>query len=173
MKHIILIGYKSVGKSAIGRELAQRAGMCFIDLDEEMEKLYAAKSGVSANCRLIMLNIGQDAFRELEHKALKSVLESTVSSVVSLGGGTPLLAKNKRLIRNHIVVQITAPRNIVFERIMINGKPAFFPAEEQPLVSFNRTWDDRAEIYDSLASIKVENSGSLNEVVRLIREKIN
>jgi len=35
MKHLILIGYKSVGKSAIGRELAQRTRMNFIDLIAE------------------------------------------------------------------------------------------------------------------------------------------
>jgi hypothetical protein len=56
---------------------------------------------------------------------------------------------------------------------MINGKPAFFPAEEHPLISFNRTWKDRAEVYDALSVITVENSGSVEETVQLIREKIN
>ena len=172
MKHLILIGYKSVGKSAIGRELASGVRMRFIDLDDEVERIYQEKSGSNDNCRQIMREIGQEAFRELEHKALKSVLKSTARCVISLGGGTPLLLKNKSLIKGHTVVQITAPKSIVFERIMINGKPAFFPAEESPLVSFNRTWKDRAEVYDALSIIKVENSGSVDETVQLIREKI-
>ncbi len=173
MKHVILIGYKSVGKSAIGRELAMRVGVHFIDLDQEVEKLHAAKSGVAINCRQIMIDIGQRAFRQLEHEALKSVLNNPESCVISLGGGTPLLQKNKELLFGHTVVQITAPKSIVFERIMINGKPAFFSAEEQPLESFNRTWEDRAEIYDSLASIKVENSGSVTDIAQIIKEKIS
>jgi len=120
-----------------------------------------------------MHEIGQEAFRELEHEALKEVLKNTSCSVISLGGGTPLLLENKSLIRGHTVVQITAPKNIVFERIMINGKPAFFPDEESPLSSFNRTWKDRAEVYDELSIIKVENSGSVAETARLIRKKIH
>ncbi len=173
MKHLILIGYKSVGKSAIGRELAREVRMNFIDLDEEVERIYKEKHGQAANCRQIMLKIGQDAFRELEHKALQTVLSNSSHCVISLGGGTPLLFKNKTLIKDHMIVQITAPKNIVFERIMINGKPAFFPADEHPLISFNRTWKDRGTIYDALTSIKIDNSGSLDEAVRIIREKIN
>ena len=173
MKHIILIGYKSVGKSAIGRELAMRAGLSFIDLDDQVEKLYVQRFTTPANCRQIMQNIGPLAFRELEHEALEGVLKNVASCVISLGGGTPLLRKNKILIKKHTVIQITAPKNIVFERIMINGKPAFFPAGEQALVSFNRTWADRAGVYDALATIKVENSGSLDETVRIIKEKMN
>ncbi|MDP9249121.1 MAG: hypothetical protein M3M85_01235 [bacterium] len=173
MKHLILIGYKSVGKSAIGRELAQRARMNFIDLDEEVERIYQKKFGPQSNCRKIMHEIGQDAFRELEHEALREVLENTSCSVISLGGGTPLLIENKSLLQGHTVIQITAPKNIVFERIMINGKPAFFPTEEHPLVSFNRTWKDRAEVYDALSVITVENSGSVEQTAQLIREKIH
>jgi shikimate kinase len=173
MKHLILIGYKSVGKSAIGRVLANEARMNFIDLDEELEKIYKEKHGIASNCRQIMLKIGQEAFRELEHQALKVALSSPSHTVISLGGGTPLRLDNKTLIKSHMIVQITAPKNIVFERIMINGKPAFFPEDEHPLISFNRTWKDRTMIYDALTNIKVDNSGSLNEAVRIIKEKIN
>lgn len=173
MKHFILIGYKSVGKSAIGRELAREIKMRFVDLDEEIEKIYEQKSGARHNCRQIMLAIGQDAFRELEHKALKIALRNTSRSIISLGGGAPLLLKNKTLIKNHTVIHITAPKDIVYERIRINGKPAFFPPDENPLISFNRIWNERASIYEAVASIKVDNSGSLDEAVRVIREKIN
>ena len=173
MKHLILIGYKSVGKSVIGRELAREVKMRFIDLDEEVEKIYKQEYGVARNCRQIMLTVGQDDFRELEHKALQIVLQNTSHCVISLGGGTPLLLNNKILIKDHTVIQITAPKKIVFERIMINGKPAFFSDDEHTLMSFNRTWRDRKTVYDSLASVKIDNSGSIAEAVRIIREKIN
>lgn len=172
MKHLILIGYKSVGKSTVGRELAREMKMLFVDLDEKVEKIYEQKSGVRRDCRQIMLAIGQEAFRELEHKALQTALENTFRSIISLGGGTPLILKNKKLIKDHMVIQIIAPKNIVFERIMINGKPAFFPDNEHPLRSFNRTWDVRETIYDELASVKIDNSGSLDEAIRIIKQKI-
>lgn len=172
MKHIILIGYKSVGKSAVGRELARELKMPFADLDEEMEKMYEQENGSALNRRQIMLAVGQNAFRELEHRALQTALKNTSRSIISLGGGAPLLPKNKTLIKNHLVAQITAPKNIVFERIMINGKPAFFPDNEHPLVSFNRTWNDRKTVYDSLTNFKIDNSGSLTEAVQIIKQKI-
>ena len=173
MKHIILIGYKSVGKSAIGRELAREIKMRFIDLDEEVEKIYKRENKLPRNYRQIMLAVGQEVFRELEHRALQIALQNVSCCVISLGGGTPIFPKNKILIKSHTVIQITAPKNIVYERIMMNGKPAFFPDNEHPLVSFNRGWNGRKKIYDALANIKIDNSGSLDEAVRIIREKIN
>lgn len=173
MKHLILIGYKSVGKSTVGRELAREMKMPFVDLDEKMEQIYEQKNKIRRDCRQIMLAIGQEAFRELEHRALQTALQNTSRSVISLGGGTPLILKNEMLIKNHTILRITAPKNIVFERIMINGRPAFFSPNEDPLVSFNRTWNDRDKVYESLASIKVDNSGNPGKAVRIIINKIN
>ena len=86
MKHLILIGYKSVGKSAIGKALAHDSRMNFIDLDEVVEELFKGSTGLSRNCRQIMLTVGQAEFRELERKALDKVLKCPHSSVISLGG---------------------------------------------------------------------------------------
>ncbi len=172
MKHLILIGYKNVGKSAIGRKLAQAMGAEFIDLDEVVEKTYAKKNGAVHTCREIMNAVGQDAFHELEHEALQESLSSPTFRIISLGGGTPLFSKNKILMQGHTIVQITAPKEVVFERIMANGKPAFFSAGD-PLESFNRTWKERGAIYDSLTDIKIDNSGSLDEAVKIIIAKTN
>ena len=63
---------------------------------------------------------------------------------------------------------MTAPKNIVFERIMINGKPAFFGDTDHPLTSFNKTWEDRSVVYQALTNIQVNNSGTLAEAVQKI-----
>ena len=172
MKHVILIGYKSVGKSAIGAALAHESRIDFVDLDDVVEEIYKESTGLDRNCRQIMLTLGQTAFREIEHKALGRVLRNPNSSVISLGGGTPLLLQNKLLLKNHTVVQVTAPKNIVFERIMINGKPAFFSDTEHPLTSFNKTWEDRSVVYEALTNLRINNAGSLAEAVSSIKEKI-
>jgi len=168
-KHIILIGFKNAGKSAIGKELAKQIGKKFFDLDEEMEKVYAAKNKIKMNCRQIMLKEGQQAFRSLEHGVLKGVLKKPFSSVIALGGGTPIYEKNNSLLKKHSLIHITAPRNIIYERIMVNGRPAFFSPDEHPLTSFNRIWKERQIVYNKLSKMKVDNSGSIKNAIGKIK----
>lgn len=171
-KHIILIGFKYVGKSAIGRELAKQIGRKFVDLDEEVQKLYHHRYDEKLTCRQIMLKHGQETFRQIEHEAFKIVLDANESSVLSLGGGTPMYKKNHELIKGHIVLQITAPKNIVYERIMISGRPAFFPPDKHPLESFNLIWDERQPVYNQLSEVKINNSKSLQSAVDSIKSLI-
>lgn len=171
-KHIILIGFKNVGKSAIGSELASQIGRQFVDLDEQIQKNYALKNSAHLNCRQIMLKEGQKAFREMEHEALKQVLCEKQPAVIALGGGTPIYEKNNPLLKGHQIIQITAPKAIVYERIIINGRPAFFSPDEHPLESFNRIWDEREGIYNSLSKIRIDNSKSVREAVNLIKPLI-
>lgn len=170
MKHIILIGFKSVGKSAIGRELARQLERQFIDLDEEMEKAYVREHKEQLNCRQIMLREGRRVFRKLEHEVLKMVLSrKNRPAVIALGGGTPIYEKNNPLLKSHTLIHITAPKAIVYERIIIHGRPAFFSPDEHPLESFNRIWKERESVYDSLSSIKIDNSGSIQQAVSAIK----
>lgn len=168
-KHIILIGFKSVGKSAIGRELAGQIGRQFIDLDEQVEKAYLAEQREKLNCRQIMTRHGQDSFRLLELKALKQTLQAESALVIALGGGTPMYPPSREMVAPHQLIQITAPRNIVFERIMVNGRPAFFSPDEHPLESFNRIWEEREKVYTSLTKIKIDNSGSIKDAAAQIK----
>lgn len=171
-KHIILIGFKCVGKSVIGRELAKQMGRKFIDLDEEVQKLYHDRRGEKLTCRQIMLKHGQAAFREIEHAALKIALDTNEALVLSLGGGTPMHPKNHELIKGQIVLQITAPKNIVYERIMVSGRPAFFPPDKHPLTSFKLIWAERQPVYDRLSEVKIDNSKSVQSAVESIKSLI-
>jgi shikimate kinase len=172
MQHIILIGFKSVGKSAIGKELAKQIGRPFVDLDEEVQKAFAKKYSEMLNSRQIMLKIGQENFRDLEGESLIGVLKNQQACVVALGGGTPMHEPSRKLISEHTVVFVTAPKNIVYERIMINGRPAFFSPDEHPMDSFNRIWDEREGIYEQLAKVTIENSGTIEQAVEKIINKI-
>jgi len=159
-KHIILIGFKHVGKSVIGKEIAMRLHKEHVDLDTQMERRYAKTRGEALTCRQIMQREGQALFRELEHEALQEVI-AFPAAVISVGGGTPLDERNQTLMKAHRIVHVLAPRGVVFERIMVNGRPAFFSTEEDPYVSFKRLWREREKIYTRLTSISVYNNGSI------------
>lgn len=84
--NIILIGLMGVGKSVIGKELADRLSMEFIDTDNLIE----SKEGKSI--REIFDERGESYFRQLEADLLKELkLENTV---VSTGGGMPVYHNN-------------------------------------------------------------------------------
>lgn len=170
--HIVLIGFKHVGKSVIGQMLARKLNRPFIDLDQQIELLYEKQFGMKSHCRQIMKLHGESFFRRLEIDALRQTVNFK-SSVISLGGGTPLDRENQQLIKSSIRIHITAPRGIVYERIMISGRPAFFIPGEDLLESFTRLWDERNKIYEKINDFSIENKSSVADAVNQIINKIN
>jgi shikimate kinase len=164
---IILIGFKHVGKSVIGRELAFRLALPFIDLDKEIELAFEQDHQDKLTCRQIMEKNGQFYFRKLEREVLAQMMPSR-PSVISLGGGTPMDEENRKLIKHHTVIHITAPPGVVFERIMVRGRPAFFSIEEPAFETFNRLWNEREKIYKKLTRLCIDNDGLVSSGVEAI-----
>lgn len=162
--HIILIGFKHVGKTLIGRELAKILDKKFIDLDQEVERLYQLRYLKLFTCRQIMQARGEACYRELESEALQEALKSQ-ACVISLGGGTSLSQVNQEMIKTHTLLHIVAPRGIVFERIMVEGRPAFFDPNEDPYESFTRLWNERDKVYRKLTTCTVDNSETVERAV--------
>jgi len=169
MKHIILIGFKHTGKSAIGAKLAESLEIQHVDLDDMVEQLHQEQTGEFLSCRQIGFVKGMETVRRLEKEALHKVVLSPRQQVISVGGGTPLSEHNREIIKQHTVIHVTAPRGIVFERIMVNGKPAFFPENMNPFDAFKQIWDEREPLFESLAHMTVVNNSSLTEAVNDIR----
>ncbi len=88
---IYIIGYMGSGKSSVGKLLAQKLHLDFIDFDSYIEK----EEGKTV--AEIFDADGEDKFREMEHKYLKKLL-SKDHVVISLGGGTPCFHNNIELI---------------------------------------------------------------------------
>ena len=86
---IFLYGAPASGKSTLGKALAERLGLSFVDLDERI----VAEAGMSIP--EIFKTRGEAAFRDLESKVLWEVVSEP--KVVSLGGGTLLRDENRAL----------------------------------------------------------------------------
>ncbi|MEK7067782.1 MAG: shikimate kinase [Patescibacteria group bacterium] len=173
MKHVILIGFKSVGKSLVGENLAVALDRPFIDSDIVLENLYAEGREARLSCREIMRVEGEEFFRALEHEALKKVLAETAQTIVAVGGGAPLQEKNAELFKSHQTVHLTAPKSVVYERIIVNGWPAFFPREVDPYVSFQKIWEERLPSYERLATITIENNAPVDDTVNKLIISLN
>jgi shikimate kinase len=169
--HIILMGFKHVGKSIVGKELARQLHKTFLDVDQALELEYEKKFQEKLSCRQIVQKHGQPFFGDLENQSLQELILLT-SAIISLGGATPLSEKNQLLIKPHLLVWVTAPRDVVFARIMATGRPAFFPPEEDPLTVFNRLWEQREKVYRSLADFSIHNDSSLECAVAQILKQL-
>lgn len=169
-KHIILIGFKHVGKSTIGKALALSLKRPFIDLDQKIEMLFEQQSQQALSCRQIMKMYGEPFFRDLESQALHQMMH-LAPSVISLGGGAALTEANQRFIRPYCIVHIKAPKEVVFQRILASGQPAFF-ASDQDRHEFDVLWDSRETICEQLANFSVDNEGAVELAVECILNRL-
>ena len=89
---VILLGYMGSGKSTVGRLLADRLGIPFLDLDAVIEEQE------STTIPQIFKEKGEIHFRKREHQILLKLLDSPASFVLALGGGTPCYSGNMSAI---------------------------------------------------------------------------
>jgi len=113
---LFLTGFMGAGKTTIGRRLAERLQMPFVDLDSEIER----RAGRPV--RDIFTQQGEAAFRQLEQEALLEILESP-DAVVSTGGGTMAFEGTSRLIQaNGISIWLHPSFATIVRRIGGRGK---------------------------------------------------
>jgi shikimate kinase len=88
---IYLVGFMGSGKTAVGRRMAMRLGVPFVDLDTEIERT----SGLTI--RALFDEFGESAFRERESVFLEGT-EAIPDAVISTGGGSFVSERNRRTI---------------------------------------------------------------------------
>ncbi|RME26416.1 MAG: shikimate kinase [Deltaproteobacteria bacterium] len=108
---VALAGFMAVGKSTIGRRLAVRLELPFVDLDEAI----VAQEGRSIPD--LFADGGELAFREAERRALGTVLAGG-PQVLALGGGTIHHFDNLERLRAVLpVVVLDAPWSVIAARL--------------------------------------------------------
>lgn len=85
---LFLVGYMGCGKSTLGRRLARRLGVPFLDTDTLIE----AREGASVSD--LFRYEGEAHFREVERTVLEEAIAGNESAVVSTGGGLPVWRDN-------------------------------------------------------------------------------
>ncbi len=90
---IVLVGLMGAGKSCVGRRVAQRINVPFVDADAEVE--------TAAGCSIadIFTQYGEEAFRDGERRVIARLLEGP-PAVLATGGGAFMDDETRRLILN-------------------------------------------------------------------------
>jgi len=113
MKRIFLIGYMGVGKTTIGKNLAEKLNMPFIDTDLFIENRYRGK------ITDIFVEEGEEKFRRIEQKILQEIIHRWGNVVVSTGGGTPCFFHNMKLMNTSgITVYLKISTELLIERLI-------------------------------------------------------
>ncbi|MDR3252524.1 MAG: shikimate kinase [Tannerella sp.] len=108
MTRIFLIGYMGAGKSTIGKALARRMNLTYIDTDCFIENRYHKL------IRDIFASEGEEKFRAIEHGVLREISEYE-DVIVSTGGGLPCFNDNMSLMNER---GITVYLNVSIEELV-------------------------------------------------------
>lgn len=110
-KPIVLVGLMGVGKSTIGRRLATRLGLPFVDADTEIET--AAGMTVAE----IFDKFGEAHFRDGERRVIARLVDGT-PKVIATGGGAFLYEDTRRLILEQAqAIWLNAAPDVLAERV--------------------------------------------------------
>ncbi|MEM8917708.1 MAG: shikimate kinase [Pseudomonadota bacterium] len=108
---IVLIGLMGVGKTTVGRRLAKKLDLPFVDADEEIEK--AAGLTISE----IFDRFGEEYFRDGERRVISRLLDDR-KQVIATGGGAFMNAETRHLILSHATaVWLDADVDILVKRV--------------------------------------------------------
>lgn len=118
-----LVGYMACGKTRYGREMAERSGMRFIDLDAYIV------DRERCTIREIFEMRGEAGFRKMETAYLHEVCELYENFILSVGGGTPCFNDNMEYMNQQgHTIYLNPPVDVLVGRL-IRGK------HKRPLVS--------------------------------------
>ena len=111
-KHgVALVGLPGSGKTTIGRQLARRLGVDYVDSDHVIEQR------LGCSIRTYFELEGEDSFRDIESDVLDELTQKT-SAVISTGGGSVLRELNRqRLHQRCQVVYLNAHPDELFRRL--------------------------------------------------------
>jgi shikimate kinase len=158
--NIILIGFKGSGKSTIGKLIAQKKNMQFIDTDEAIQNLYVQEKNQKKNCREIFSSFGEKYFRDLETHAIKSI-KANDNLVVAVGGGTMDREENRKYLSGMgTLVFINEDKGVLFQRLKTQDIP-FIKSKDD----FEKLYKERLEIYEKVADVIITSKGrSVHEI---------
>ena len=161
---IVLVGFMGAGKTTVGRLVADKLGVPFLDSD------HVITERAGREIRDIFAADGESAFRELEHQVIADLLSGR-PVVLALGGGAAGHPKTRELL-------LSAGVTVVYLRVGFDealarvGGDSGRPMLARPDVT--EVYAARQEIYSAVATLTVDTDGrSPTEAASDILARVN
>jgi len=166
--NIFLIGPMGAGKTTIGRQLARKLGMQFLDSDRVIEE----RTG--ADIPLIFEKEGEDGFRKRE-QAVIDELTLQDNLVLATGGGVILDADNRKaLAERGLVIYLHSDLKSLVERTSKDHNRPLLHAEQDPRAVLKQIMELREPLYRETANFTVDTSNtSIRNVIQAIIGQID
>lgn len=145
--NVVLIGFMGSGKSTMGIRLSYRLQYILEDTD----KLIETKAGMTIS--EIFAREGEEAFRQMETQLLQTLVEKKGRRVYSVGGGTPVRAVNRPLLKKlGTVVYLRTRPETVYERLKNDTTRPLLQGED-PLGKIRSLMAERESAYAETADV--------------------
>ena len=158
---IVLVGLMGVGKSTVGRRLAQRLGLPFIDSDSAIEEAAGASAGD------VFDRYGENDFRDGERRLVARLIDGEVR-VIATGGGAFIDPDTRRLLNDRaITVWLDAPIAVLAERTgRKNTRPLLRDGDRAATLA--RLSDERRSLYAEAQIHILSDEGAHGKIVDAI-----
>jgi len=173
MKRIFLVGYMGAGKTTVGKKLAKRLNLTFVDLDLYIESRY------HKTIPALFSEKGEEGFREIECQMLREVAMFE-DVLISTGGGAPCFFDNMSFMtQTGLTVYLNASPAELSKRLETAGhaRPVLNGRKGRELIAFVSESLEKRSPYYMQAAIVME-AGALhtehdvNYVVNELEKKL-
>jgi shikimate kinase len=164
---IVLVGLMGAGKTSIGRRLAEKMGLTFVDADTEIEK--AAGKSIPD----IFADHGEAHFRDGERRVIARLLDNG-RQVLATGGGAFMNEDTRKAIKAHALsVWLKADLDVLLKRVAKRGGRPLLdgrdPAEVlQNLITLRYPVYAEADI--TVESLDVQHGQMVNDVLKALAD---
>lgn len=161
--NIVLIGMSGAGKTSIGKNIARKLNMEFIDTDD----IIIESTGKSID--FIFKEYGEEYFRQLEKNVIEKV-SLYENKVISTGGGVILNEENvNELKKKGVIYYLSASVDTLYK----NLSPSIKADNRRPLLKYSKDlieeirklYEERESLYISSADYIIEVDGKLADAI--------
>jgi shikimate kinase len=161
------------GKSTIGKKLAKRLQVKFVDTDDRIEALY------NNEIKKIFQEQGESRFREYEESMLDEIIEKEMPAIISLGGGTLLSQVNlNKVLSNGMLIYIKSSPTEIWNRIKHSTRRPLLRKDgeewtmEMYLARIAQLMNEREHGYDQAHLVLDRDGKEVEEIVEELLKKI-
>jgi shikimate kinase len=146
---IALVGLPGSGKTTVGRQLARRLQLPFVDSDHEIEVR------IGCSIREFFEREGEASFRDIEQEVIDTLTQGT-SKVLSTGGGAVLREANRQFLRERgRTVYLKSTPEELFRRLRHDSNRPLLQVAD-PLAKLRSLFAERDPLYKEVAHFILE-----------------
>ena len=160
--NLVFIGFMGVGKTCVGKGVAERLAWPFIDTDLLIEEALAM------SVPQIFAQHGETVFRQVEREVVGRVAQRT-RCVIATGGGVVLDPQNVDALKRHgLLIHLSLSPQTIFHRIgHQSNRPLLWT--DRPQQTLESLFQERERVYRACSDLTIDRNGlGVDETVQQI-----